>query len=746
MKNISLLALCLLLAGRIGAQLTYTGGPETFRVEQMQALGDTVIAISGDQVYWSSAKNTVQWTALSQGLNSKDSTIWDLRTFKGQFFLIQGNTRVFVLKPGADRWQDQSQGLQKGDEPDQLVSLENRELLLRCFNESFDDSYSWYQYDQLNRRWLPIARSMLYDQEPAWVILPNGNIQAYVAGDAINNQFRVQYDAQAKKWQLTDTISWPWFKSVIAFSNTELLAGSYIDGSVLRSTNGGKTWGFGGADQLPVDEGAVKFYKTNKVVYVLADEYLGRSLDKGRTWIDVVDFDFADADVPFYPTDSSFLMVFGGLLLGYEVSAELENAFIFQSKAPFYGLGAVELPLNILMYGYGGVAGLIEGSEEPAFAAINQGLPKVAGTTSVLKKAGTDLVAFSDLGFYSYNKTQGWQLSMNNGLEPLVPYLQGRGLATLKDTVILYDGFDATFLSPNRGKNWLKVGETPDQLGFQGMVQSKTQVFASFSFELYQWSGKTRTWNSLPHPEGNPFIFELAMKGDTLMVESRGKWYYSVSAGQQWKEMRTLPLDAVFFYSSEAGVYATDFSEDLVEIRAEGAHRVINGGPADEDLRNVIAKDSFVLALTTFNDGILYFSSNRGKTWKTVDVTKVGLVADALFDGDQVYLAGTNGVWVMPLRSLTTGVFELKPFAQANLKIWPNPSPDGQYMVELPEKETQGAVKIRVFNLQGQLVHNDQKQAWNGQLNLELANLPSGHYSLLVIDGQKAWSAKLIRQ
>jgi hypothetical protein len=743
MKNFYVLMFYLLFAGHLSAQLTYTGGPETFRVEQMQVLGDTVLAISGEQVYWASAKKTVQWSALSQGLNPKDSVVWDLKTFKGQFYLIQGNTKVFVLKPGSNRWQDQSQGLQKGDEPDQLLSLDNRELLLRCFNAGFDESYSWYQFDQLNKRWLPISRTMLYDQEPAWVILPNGNIQAYVAGDEIDNQFRVQFDAQSKKWQLTDTISWPWFKSVVAFSNTDLLAGSYIDGSVLRSTNGGKTWGFGGADQLPVDEGAVKFYKTEKNLYVLADDYLGRSIDKGRNWIDVIDFDFVSADDLFYPTDSSFLLVFSGLLFGHEFNKDSENSFLFESNTPFYGFGAAELPLNILMYGYGGVQGLVSATEDPTFSPINQGLPKSPGITSVLRKAGSDLVAFSDLGFYNYNKTQGWQLSMT-GMDLLIPYLRGRGLATLKDTVILYDGFDATYLSPNRGKSWLKVNGTPDQLGFQGFVQSKSQLFASFSFELHQWSSKTRTWTPLPHPEGNPFIFELAMKGDTLMVESRGKWYYSVSAGQQWKEMRTLPLNAVFFHSSEAGVYATDYSEGLIEIRAEGAHRILSGGPAGDDLRSVIAKDSFVLALT-YDEDYLYFSSNRGKTWKTLNVAKVGVLADALFDGDQVYLAGINGVWQMPLRSLTTDVFEIKPFAKANLKVWPNPSPDGNYVVELPEKTIQGPVRVKVFNLQGQLVHQSQQQAWDGRLNLELNYLVSGHYSLLIINGQQAWSSKLIK-
>jgi hypothetical protein len=732
--------MCLLNATQ--AQFKYTGGPSNFDVEWMKAIGDSVVAISGNKIFLNSLKNFQTWNAFERGAANRDSTVWALETFKRQFFLARGVDKVFTLSPGQANWQNISAGLKLGHEPESFFNLGDKELLLRCFNVS-EEEYYWYQLDQQRREWRQISPSLVGTGEPALVLLPNGNIQAYTYSDD-EQQFLAVFEAATRQWRRVDTIPLQIFRSVIALSNTELLAGGYDTEDLYRSKDGGRNWS-PEVSPIPFVSADVTLYKANKVIYLLSDEYLGKSLDGGRTWEDIEEFPLIEAGSAFYGTDSTAFLIASGIPLFYVSEGGFETSFTVQAKAPFICRDLLVTANEVYFYGVGGISILDEIEETLDLRALNRGLPKVVQAANELRKAGSDLVGIAGNAFYRYNASQGWRLSMDS-LDLFLPYLLGSELATLGDSVFLFDGLGFTHYSPNRGQRWETQEDILATAFFTGFTQGKKHLFVGVDNIIYRWMGKKQRFEPIKSPGDEIFLRSLHLKGDTLMASTDLGWFYTLDAGARWKQMRPVPREISFFYSNETAVYGVGLFEGLMEINAEGAHRVFRGGPADANINYVVRRDSLVLALPTFDLGYLYSSTNRGRTWKTLRSEPLGGINQALFDGDLVYFATESGVWTMPIRNLTTGLFDPKPLAQNTLRAWPNPSPDGRFSIQDPAAEMNGALHARVFDLQGRQVYENKTRAWNHQVDLDLGALPAGQYNVVLFGESKAWAVKVLRQ
>ncbi|EJF53418.1 hypothetical protein SapgrDRAFT_1714 [Saprospira grandis DSM 2844] len=75
------------------------------------------------------------------------------------------------------------------------------------------------------------------------------------------------------------------------------------------------------------------------------------------------------------------------------------------------------------------------------------------------------------------------------------------------------------------------------------------------------------------------------------------------------------------------------------------------------------------------------------------------------------------------------------------LRVWPNPSPNGQYFF----RQTTDAPlqSLRIFNSQGQLIREEQLQGFEGQISLE--NEAKGLYYLELQTEKGRWQKKLVR-
>lgn len=745
MKHFFLLAVVFLLPLFAKAQLSYTGGPESYNITHLAARGDSLLAVTNNQVYLNSARGSKQWSTFSQGLYSKDSLVRAFNSFKGGFLLAQGN-KVFTLTKGNNRWQDLSKGIQAGHLVNLFLNLQDRELLARAY-DAVQRQYFWYHYDESKQEWLYIDPKAVVGFSPPITILPNGNILAYTTGT-----YRARFNAGTREWRRIDTLNVNVFNSVIALSNTELLAGATTSGTIYRSIDGGKVWTTISPAPIAGTGGSVSLYKSNKAIYAVATEYVGQSIDGGKTWKEVNDFAFIAASSPFVGNDSSSYVVARGIPFVHFNTPNLEGAFSIELNPPFYCNNLLFARDNLFLYGQGGIFAFDATAEEPEISSYAGNLPTAPVTATILAKAGPDLVALtSNFGFYRKPATANWQLSMQD-MELYLPYLaSSRAMATRQDTVIVFDGFYSAYYSTNRGQSWKECDYTPYLFSFQGFANGRKHLYAGYDRELYRWAGNRLDWEELKRPGNNSPVSGILVKGDTLIVNASAGWFYTLDEGQQWKSMVSPNNLTGFYVNTNGKAYVMEGSSSfaaarLFEINAAGTapQRVLLTTPIGIGISNVAIQDSLMFATLLPNQGYIYFSTNSGKSWKPLNTQAVGYINNVFFDGDKVYLGGTAGVWSMPIKQLTTGIFTPEPFALNTLEVSPNPG-SGLFRITDPGKEIEGTLQVKVFNTLGQLIKTQNMQVWNASLELDLSQEAPGQYLILMSNKEKAWSAKLIK-
>lgn len=744
MKHFFLLAVIFLIPLFSQAQLSYTGGPESYNITHLVARGDSLLAVTNNQVYLNSVLGSKQWSAFSQGLYNKDSLVRAFNTFKGGFLLAQGN-KVFTLTKESNRWQDLSKGIQGGHRVNLFLNLQDRELLARAY-DAVQRQYFWYHYDESKQEWMYIDPKAVVGFSPPITMLPSGNILAYTTGT-----YRALFNARTRQWQRTDTLNVSLFNSIVALSDQDLLAGGPASGTLYRSVNGGRVWTTINPSPLK-GGGSVSLYKTPTSVYALCNGYIAQSTDWGGTWREVNDFKFISSSSPFAADDFSSYVVAQGIPFVHFYSDELEGAFSIELNPPFYCNNLLFANDNLFLYGQGGIFAFNDTAGEVEINNYAGNLPTAPVISTVLAKAGPDLVALTNnFGFYRKPPTGNWELSMTD-MELYIPYLAGfRAMATRQDTVIIFDGFYSSYYSTNRGQSWKECDYTPYLSTFQGFANGRKHLYAAYDRELYRWVGNKLEWEKLKHPGNNASISSLLAKGDTLITNTPSGWFYTVDDGQEWKSMVSPRNLTASYFSRNGKAYVMESSSSsvtarLFEINAAGtaAQRVLLTTPIGVGISNVAIQDSLMLATLVPNQGYIYFSTNSGKSWKPLNTQAVGYINNALFDGDKLYLGGTAGVWSMPISQLTTGIFNPQPIALNALEVSPNPS-SGLFRITDPGKEIAGTLQVKVFNTLGQLIKTQKVQTWNASLEIDLSQEAPGQYLILLSKKEKAWSAKLIK-
>jgi photosystem II stability/assembly factor-like uncharacterized protein len=729
------------------AQFTYLGGPEGYNITYMAALGDSLLAVNGNQVYLNAPTSPKKWTAFSQGLFGKDSLIRAFASFRGQVFVAQSN-KVFSLKTGSNQWQENFTGIPLNRPSGLFINLNDQAFFVRTFEASTQLNY-WYQYDSKSSTWISVDRQFIAGGSARLALLPNGNILSFQTVPNSLSQYRARFDASTGQWQRLDTVKLALFNSVIALSNTELLAGATSSGRIYRSIDGGKNWTQLSPSPVPSAGGVVSLYKANQAIYAVATQYIARSLDGGNTWKEVNDFAYISSSSPFIAYDSSSYVIAQGIPFFHINSDDLDGAFSLEIDPPFYCTNILQARENLFFFGRGGLFTFEEQDGEAAVVSYTYDLPKAPLSTTVLQKAGSGLIAYADFALHRFTPGQGWSLAMDS-LDLYIPYINLRGIETLQDTVVIFDGL-SSYYSFNQGKSWKEVNYTPYAFSFQGFANANgKQLFTSFDGDLYLWVGKNQEWVEITRPGNNLAIRELQSKGDTLVVNTNSGWFYTITNGKEWTATNLPDYFSNNFYSSNGKLYNAEFRglkpvTPLYETNVAGQDRLLFSPPTNVGIFALSSLDSFIIVTLNPNQGYIVYSSNRGNTWKNLNTRQIGFVINVLIDSKIVYLATSTGVWTMPLSNLTTGIFELRPLVQAQLQAWPNPS-SGLFTIKDSNQNLKSALQVKVFNTLGQLVKEQKVQVWNNQFELDLQGQTPGQYWLWASDGEKIWSTKLLKQ
>lgn len=751
-KLFTLFILSILCVSSIQAQFTYTGGPEELNTSQIVGIGDTLMTVVDNQVFFKQLATNSSWQPLSQGLFGKDTAIITLCAFKHKFFILQGNS-IFFLETGTKAWQQNLRTIYFENVPKTLISLDTRVLLLNTYNKA-EGRYFFYQYNETLNEWTYVKALDNGGYGAKFCITPNGNIITYVErfygiyhGVSLVTRALVVFDANTDEWSSLGENRQASFNNMVAFSDS-LVLGAGMNG-VAKSRDGGKNWTF--SNLLSIADPYL--YYTGNTLYAVGTNGIAQSRDTGQTWIKI---DFAapiSKTTPFAALDTLFWAVVAGV--------PYQNV---NGTTTAIQLGDLTLITNTLIYqqnlfvsGLGGIFKLAINSTEPAQAeSFSAGLPNTPQFVHTLSKAGTDFISIAGSGFYTQAPGQKWALS-TNGIQLKSRNLLHRGLSAHQDTFVIF-GETPTYYSLNRGKSWQSV-PSPSNYTMIGFANFNQNLIAGFPEDqnyglgtnhLYQWEWKKLSWQKINTDQFG--MLQFGMKKDTILKQSgTGRWLYSQTY-RTWTDLGYLNMVKLFSLSNGIyGITATGTIDRTAinALNANGTRRELIRIP-DSDVRFMTGKDSLLVLIPTPppspepNLGFVLFSSNLGKTWKKLSTSEVGIVNTALFDNNQLCLGGSNGVWCAPLSNLLTGIKEPLPIVSNALKVFPNPGKD-YFQIQDPQKLLSGNVIVNAYNLQGQLIRQWKENVFNFSLKLDFSQEQSGSYWLVINDGKRIWVSKIMK-
>ncbi|WP_421794682.1 T9SS type A sorting domain-containing protein [Haliscomenobacter sp.] len=764
MKNLcTFLTLFILHASPIQAQFTYSGGPEDLKISQIVGIGDTLMTVVGNEVYFKEVSKNTNWQPIHQGLFGKDTSIFSLGTLRDKFFVVQGNA-AFFLPIGMGSWQKTvTTGIWFENLPQYLVSVGNRELLLNTFNKK-EGRYYFYHYDETNNEWNYVEALDNENLGMTYCITPSGNIVAYVEvvyglcpSECDKTREMVVFNASTREWSNLGRNDPALFNNVVALSDTVLLGTGPL--GIARSTDGGRRWSaFGLSGKMDA-----YLYHSENTLYVVGTNGVAQSRNNGQSWKKISAAPQISKTTPFVAKDTLAWMVLSGVPYQIKKIGSIDSTEKIQIPASAYITGAIKQQQSLFFLGLGGVFKLdLDSTQSLKSQNSTAGLPKLPQSVYALQKTESGLFSIAGLGFYAQLPGREWALSLNN-IQLTSASLLHRGLSARKDTVLIF-GENPTYYSFDRGQNWQQV-PSPSIHTMKDFTDVNNVLIAGFPYDpyftftnghnfLYRWDWKNPSWQKINTDEFG--MHQFGMKGDTIIKQSgEGRWFYSKNY-TNWTDIGYHGVSKLFSLSS--GIYSYAISADPVNptivatFNANGTKRELLRIP-DNGVKFITGKDSLLVIIPNpptspaANRDFVLFSSNLGKTWKKLVTTQIGKVNTALFDDNQLCLGGSNGVWCAPLSNLLTGLFDPQPLVSHVLRVYPNPG-EGLFQLNDPQKSMSGTVFITVYNLQGQLIQQAKTNVYDFSLSVDLSQQFPGQYWILINDqrGEKVWVAKVIKQ
>jgi hypothetical protein len=742
---------------QLSGQFVYSGGPEDNRVSQMIFSGDTLLAVCSNKVFLSTADWHLNWTAINNGLPGKDSLIFSLQTYAARFFMVRGN-KVFVLKPGQDRWAEKGTNISNGHQPKSLFNIDGRLLLLSTFNLA-DRKYYWYQYNIDAEQWKLIPQLSEQGFGYAFCALPNGNILAfglkevaYTPSEVATTGYKVVYESSKDEWNVPILI-YSKIKTVIPIDDTRLLAETEY--GTQTSVDGGNTWKLiKDAIDIP------RLFQGDSSIIGVGNGGIVQTSDYGASWDTLALDDRIKPSTSVISIGKIVYAIVDGLLYLYFIRDDGSRGFVnVRIPAGIYLNQMFKFGEFIYFYGYGGI--LVQTPLGELLLNVASNPPTAPLETFNVIKVGNKVMASSENGFYALTHSPlNWQRAMT-GFKLHAPALGAQNVLVRKDTIVLFDGQKIQY-SFDQAQTWNLANQFSKGTTFQGFAQTSKDIFAGFNEKLYRFDGSSFKLVLRPNVLKNG-LFKLLTSGDTLMAITNEKNLHYTTDGQNW----TSPdVDLLFmnnFYHSNGFAFGTTYLYTtpeptvLFSLTPNGRFKELTRIP-DEAIENIFVVNNHIVVMPVAPPNYIRYSAqrskmekvllsyNKGKNWLPLDTRGMGHVHTALISGTDFYLGGAYGVWGTSLLAIFEGTHS--PIAltpESTLKVWPNPG-RGLFELEDSSKTMNGAVEVRVFDLLGQVKLQATTEVLNSKLLLDLSHLDSGIYWVTISRGEKIWVAKMINQ
>ncbi len=229
----------------------------------------------------------------------------------------------------------------------------------------------------------------------------------------------------------------------------------------------------------------------------------------------------------------------------------------------------------------------------------------------------------------------------------------------------------------------------------------------------------------------------IAGNGTTFTVQNGGT--ATIIAGQK---INLLPGTTVLSggnmhaYITMNGQYCTTPSSELTVQN-------INVGSGSAPCFNASQK------ITVAGSGTEFVVQNGGSVTMIAGQTISYLYGTKVYSGG--YLNGyitTNGQYcnTLPPPMVATVMEELSPVPsdKSMFRLYPNPT-NGQFSLELTDESTLGSVYVAVYGTYGEMIFGDEMTGLSRK-EFSLSGKPAGLYLVRVVNGNKGFTKKLIKQ
>jgi len=675
----------------VKAQWIPTNGPEGGSVETLAQKGDYFIAGTWGTGVYTSTNNGANWKQSSYGLTGYGLAI-NKFLIKDENIFIATNGGVYLSSDDCSNWQLVNNGMTNAASVKALALLDDILLAGTSAGEIFATSIT-------NIQWSNVTSSLPWIR----VLYVKGN-NIYAGTD---NGIFCSTDNGTNWIEKNNGLTNKAINTIVSVNDT-LFTGTNGGGAFL-SADEGENWN--SVQTLPLKYISC-LCANNNDIYAAYSNFLYRSADKGKTWIELSVYGFGGIKSILLDIDTIY-------------TATARNGI---SKSIDKGYNWVEINKGI--------------SNEYIIASIVSKESVVLGTPDGIK--------------YSSDSGSTW-----NEADMQIKDLRIFCLKQIEDTLYAGSNVGEMYTSNDNGRTWTRREYYGANIAYFYTLQpiaSSIVAGTNNGIMISRDYGSTweKTGNGLPRTTIN---CSLATMGKVFVGTNTGI-YVSTDGGYNWTEADSgvsnkyiwsmAADDSVIYVGSSLGIYRSTDEGNFWE----------NIFPTFSYAYSLHCKDNILIAGGT-NTNKLFVSSDTGNTWedKSKELDFLGAVTSLCSDEKYLYAGTQSGVWKRDLSEIITSVENEKGSLLSDLYLsqnYPNPfNPTTTISYSIPVVETGHApslhVLLKVYDVLGREVAtlvNEAKPAGNYHVNFNAGSacggLTSGIYFYTLKAGEFTQTKKLI--
>lgn len=329
---------------------------------------------------------------------------------------------------------------------------------------------------------------------------------------------------------------------------------------------------------------------------------------------------------------------------------------------------------------------------------------------------------------------------------------------------IYIEAENSVYLSTNNGDNWTKTGTLPAQLRI--LTGDSTHFYAGTSDEVFRSTDRGVTWTGMTFPGTHSSIGAIAAQGSSVVVATGDAiFYWSTDYGDTWlrdsSDVQSPVVSSMAFGGNTVyagtfgGLYRSPEKEqiwrretnwpieydllriwhilavgDTIYVGTNGGQIIsYDNGATWSTKHTLFAQTALAVKGNTMiapSDFDVYFSADKGETWKKVGGKIVGnYKLSTIFFGDYIFLSTSTGLYrSTPADLAAVGVEEDIP--AADMLISPNPAAES-FTVRCPD-----AASITVRDVFGKEL-GYYPEITNGGATISTGDYASGVYFVEVV-------------